>query len=197
MRGRGQAHGDVPGAIVAAAVAALEEGGDLSLRALARRAGVSHTAPYNHFRDRAAVLLAVATEGFRRLGEVQDGVQGADPLGRLTGLVRAYLAFARAHPAHYGVMLDATTGRLGVRDEAFEQAARGTFDALAAAVAACVPDASPATVARRAVAVWAMAHGLVTIGPLGAALDDELTAQDTDEEVLAQIRALASAPVAP
>jgi AcrR family transcriptional regulator len=182
VRGRGQAHGDVPGAILAAAVTALEEGGDLSLRALARRAGVSHAAPYNHFRDRDAVLLAVATEGFRRLSAVQDDVEAVEPIERLAELVHAYLVFARTHPAHYGVMLDAIAGRLGARDEAFEQAARGTFDVLAAAVAACAPD------------VWAMAHGLVVIGPLGEALDDALTTRQTDDEVLAHIVAIASAP---
>ncbi|RDH10789.1 TetR/AcrR family transcriptional regulator, partial [Tsukamurella pulmonis] len=63
-------HGDLPGALVSAAVEILdEEGGatDLSLRAVARRAGVSTAAPYRHFPDRGALISAVAAVGYREL----------------------------------------------------------------------------------------------------------------------------------
>ena len=56
-------HGDLRRALVAAALELLERGEELSLRAVARRAGVSHTAPYHHFRDRRGLVAAVALEG--------------------------------------------------------------------------------------------------------------------------------------
>src|SRR4051794_27635084 len=102
-------HGDLQRALVDAAVALLAEGGAaaVTLREVARRAGVTHAAPYRHFADKAALLAAVAEEGFRALHDAvaRAGAEAPDdPLARLAASGQAYLRFAMSHPAHYRVM---------------------------------------------------------------------------------------------
>jgi len=102
-------HGDLRRALIEAALEHIERDGpkELSLRSVARRAGVSSAAPYRHFPSRDALLAAVAEEGFRTLAE---GIREAaaahpdDPLARLREAGVAYVLFAAAHPAHYSVM---------------------------------------------------------------------------------------------
>ncbi len=103
-------HGDLRRALVDAARRLLEAEGPsaLSLRAVAREAGVSPAAPYHHFKDKAELLDAVAHEGWEILHAsmraARDAEQGRQ---RLTALGIAYVCFAREHPALYRVMYDA------------------------------------------------------------------------------------------
>lgn len=92
-------HGDLPAALLRAAGKTLEKHGvgALSLRATARRAGVSHNAPYRHFPDREALLAALAAQGFQLLGERLQ----AQP-GRAMG--EAYVRFALEHPQRFRLM---------------------------------------------------------------------------------------------
>ncbi|GHB57225.1 TetR family transcriptional regulator [Streptomyces viridiviolaceus] len=91
-------HGDLRAALLAAAERTLREKGvgSLSLRELAREVGVSHAAPGRHFKDKQALLNALALAGYDRLGEALDAADDpALPLEpRLTALARAYLGFA-------------------------------------------------------------------------------------------------------
>lgn len=85
-----------------------EEGvGGLSLREVARRAGVSHQAPYHHFADREAILAAIAEEGFHKLHDrfaaAMHDLETA-PLEALDGGFAAYVGFACENPAHFRVM---------------------------------------------------------------------------------------------
>ncbi|HET8576665.1 MAG TPA: helix-turn-helix domain-containing protein, partial [Methylomirabilota bacterium] len=94
-------HGDLPRALVAAAVSLVErEGVDaLTLRGAARKAGVSQAAPYRHFADKQALLAAVAEEGFKALSEAMRRASApheGDPLGRFRALGEAYVEFATA-----------------------------------------------------------------------------------------------------
>jgi AcrR family transcriptional regulator len=97
-------HGDLQRALIDAALAEIEASGTgrLSLREIARRAGVSHAAPAHHFGDKAGLFTAIATEGFRLLraatSPVSDGPDGL----LLTGI--AYVEFAIGHRAHFEVM---------------------------------------------------------------------------------------------
>ena len=78
-------HGNLKEALLAAAVEAIAESGPrgFTLREAARRAGVSHNAPYRHFRDRDDLLAAVAADGFDRLGEAMTRAAGkAKQIGR-------------------------------------------------------------------------------------------------------------------
>jgi AcrR family transcriptional regulator len=96
-------HGDLKAAILAqAATLVAERGADgISLRELARVAGVSHAAPAHHFTDRRGLFTALAAEGFRLLAEA---LTNARP--RFIDAARAYVRFALDHPGHYAVMFD-------------------------------------------------------------------------------------------
>lgn len=101
-------HGDLPNALRRAAVDVIGERGlgGFSLREVARRAGVSHTAPAHHFGDVRGLLTSIATEGFDALTDaMQAAVAGLDdPVERLNAIGVAYVELARTHPAHCEVM---------------------------------------------------------------------------------------------
>jgi len=161
-------HGDLQRALVDAAVALIGEGelGTLSLREVARRAGVTPAAPYHHFRDKTELLAAVAQEGFLALGEHMDaalvGIPARNARRRIAALGRAYLEFARERHAHYRVMflpdVKLTDPLLGVH-----AAADATLERLVLAVQAADPNADRETTLRRAVLAWATGHGIVTL----------------------------------
>lgn len=99
---RGYHHGDLRSALVEAGLKALEttDLGAISLRQIARDAGVSATAVYRHFPDKRALLAAMAHEGFERLGAYQfSAVEAAEPAMRFAASGRAYVRFALANPA--------------------------------------------------------------------------------------------------
>ncbi|PTL85401.1 TetR/AcrR family transcriptional regulator [Vitiosangium sp. GDMCC 1.1324] len=101
-------HGDLRRALLDASLALIsEEGfGALSLREVARRAGVTHAAPYRHFADKEALLAAVAEEGFRAMaaGMKERMARETTPQGRLSACGVAYVLFAMEHPSHFRVM---------------------------------------------------------------------------------------------
>src|SRR4249920_1139210 len=92
-RKRDYHHGDLPAALLRAAGKILEKEGveALTVRALTRRAGVSHAAPYRHFPDREALLAALAAEGYAMLGKAQREASAAHGL---RGMGEAYVRFA-------------------------------------------------------------------------------------------------------
>lgn len=103
-------HGDLRRALIDAARRILEAEGPsaLSLRAVAREAGVSPAAPYHHFKDKAELLDAVAAEGWEMLdAAMARAKEQAEPRDKLTALGIAYVCFARENPALYRVMYDA------------------------------------------------------------------------------------------
>ena len=108
-------HGDLQRALVEAAGRVLEREGPtaLSLRAVAREAGVSPAAPYHHFKDKDDLINAVAKQGFDILAEVmRSASKDAETASeRLVSMGVAYVVFARDHPALYHVMFDAKRKR--------------------------------------------------------------------------------------
>lgn len=161
-------HGDLRRALIDAALALIAEGelGTLSLREVARRAGVTPGAPYHHFKDKTSLLAAVAEEGFLALTTRMDAalaaVAASDARGRLAALARAYLTFARAHSSHYRVMF---LPEVKHRDASasLHAAADGGFARLMEAIQAVRPRVDAATVQPRALITWAAAHGLVLL----------------------------------
>lgn len=141
-------HGDLRAAILRAGGQLIEEQGiaALSVREAARRAGVSHNAPYRHFPDRDALLAALAAEGFLELSEAL-----ANRAGRELG--EAYVRFALAHPERFRLMFG---GRLALEKfpELRAQAQRA-YEHLANAFAGLGDDAQYA-----AAAAWSLVHGL-------------------------------------
>lgn len=102
-------HGDLRAALLEAALAVLNELGPrgLSIREVARRAGVSHTAPYRHFADKDELILAVVEQGFELMQQTMTAEQdaaGPDPLAQFAASGFAYVNFALSHPAYYRVM---------------------------------------------------------------------------------------------
>src|SRR6202158_6336655 len=96
-------HGDLKAVILSeAAKLVAERGADgVSLRELARAAGVSHAAPAHHFTDRRGLFTALATAGFRMLAAALT-----DARPRFVDAALAYVRFAIEHPGHYAVMFD-------------------------------------------------------------------------------------------
>src|SRR5512137_1488824 len=103
-------HGDLKNALIKAGIQVLAKEGvsALSLRKVARKAGVSHAAPYAHFADKQALIAAISTEGYRRLYE-QLAAAGrqhrGDPLRQLIEGAWAYVEFALNDPAHFRITL--------------------------------------------------------------------------------------------
>ncbi len=163
----------VRAALLAAARVELVERGHaaISLRAVARRAGVSHAAPKHHFEDRAGLLTAIATEGFAALAEALRVVDEPDPRRRIVALGRAYVDFGLAHPALFDLMF--RPAELHIDDPALRQAQRDSISSLnvAAGGSGDDPDAPPPELA---LICWALAHGLTVLtrdGALGAAAE--------------------------
>ncbi|MFJ4184067.1 TetR/AcrR family transcriptional regulator [Kitasatospora sp. NPDC089509] len=189
-------HGDLRAACVRAARELLEEDGSaaLSLRAVARRAGVSATAPYRHFADRDALLSAVAAQGCRELGE---RLVAAHPAPRapedLAAVAAAYVRFAVERPALFRVMFAEPC------DPANAERAAAT-EAMREYVAAIVHDVFPGSDCEAmGTAVWALVHGLAFLqldgkldaaGPAGDPSADPADPAVTDERVRAAVDAL-------
>lgn len=123
-------HGDLRHAILTAALDVITADGPagLSLRDLARRAGVSHAAPAHHFRDRTGLLTAIAAEGFALLAAALNDASDLKDAG-----VR-YVRFAREHPAHFQVMF--APGLLRADDLELTTARALATDALRTSVSA-------------------------------------------------------------
>jgi AcrR family transcriptional regulator len=152
----------------------------LTLRAIARRAGVSHGAPLRHFPTLAALLAAVAADGFTRLmatiaAHVATAVQAAAAAGtpldarqRLAVAGRAYVAFAIAEPGVYTVMF--RPDRVDVDDPAYQAQGTASFGQLVAMVEDAQaegwhPDDRPEELAG---VLWANVHGVAELTLHGA-----------------------------
>jgi AcrR family transcriptional regulator len=158
-RARPYHHGDLPRALLEAAVEAIGEVGPaaISLRDLARRARVSHAAPAHHFGDKAGLLTAVATDGFRRLAASLGETYRTT--GSFLEVGVAYFRFAVTHRAHFEVMFRPELYRTD--DPALVQArdaARSFLYPAAADLAGGDGDGLGA-----AVAAWSLVHGLATL----------------------------------
>jgi AcrR family transcriptional regulator len=157
-------HGDLRRALLDAAAEAITEAGPaaLSLRDLARRAGVSHAAPTHHFGDKKGLLTALATEGFERLAAALTTTWSAT--GSLLELGVAYVGFATAHRAHFEVMWRPD---LYHADDHTLAAARARAGESLRAGAAHLPDGSTGP-EKADLAAWSLAHGFATLWISGA-----------------------------
>ena len=155
-------HGDLSRALVEAARRILETDGPaaLSLRAVAREAGVSPAAPYHHFKDKGELLDAVAHEGWAALDVAlsEARAKAADSKERMTSLGVAYVCFARDNPALYRVMYDCSRDKDSLPDQMKEEGAycqvRDTISEQSGGGVADI-DLELATIA-----AWCAGHGL-------------------------------------
>jgi AcrR family transcriptional regulator len=162
-------HGDLRRVLIETALGMVEEEGawDFTLREVARRAGVTHAAPYHHFADKSSLLAEVAVLGFealRRQMETAIRTQSASPREVLTGIAMAYIRFGVEHPAHYRLMFGPELADRE-RHPALAQAADGTFAVLTNAIerGQQVGDVRRDSVPQQALAAWSLVHGLTTL----------------------------------
>lgn len=151
-------HGDLRRALLAAGARLLEQRGprQVSLREVARVAGVSHNAPYRHFDSREALLAALAAEGFEALGaQMERATEGKEGFERLRALGVTYIAFARARPAVYLLMFGPELKMDGFPE--LKTVAERSFKALQHAIDTVAPE--PVRHAA-AIGAWALVHGL-------------------------------------
>ncbi|MDG5802019.1 TetR/AcrR family transcriptional regulator [Streptomyces ossamyceticus] len=150
-------HGDLRRAILRAALDVIAADGPsaLSLRDLARRAGVSHAAPAHHFKDRTGLLTAIAAEGHALLATT---LTEADDL-RDAGV--RYVRFAREHPAHFQVMFRPEL----LREDDLELTTARTLSSerLRSAVSTARPEFGGADPRLAGIAAWSLSHGFATL----------------------------------
>ncbi|WP_181781278.1 TetR/AcrR family transcriptional regulator [Pseudonocardia pini] len=188
-------HGALREELISASVSLIEaEGiGAVSLRRVAREAGVSPGAPYHHFADRAALFAAVIVRGSALLESElrQARAQATSGVEALGAFVRTYVRFAREHPGYVHLMLRPELSHPDRHPDA-AHAGEGSIDLLTAAVVDCQREgtAPPGDPMPAVGLVWALAVGIVTLwldGPLQERCVDVGT---TPEVLTAQITAL-------
>lgn len=161
-------HGDLRQAVIETAMKMLGEGGgsEFTLRQIARRAGVSHAAPYKHFPDKAALLADIALIGFDRLREALVGAQakaGGDLPNAFFAASQAYIEFGRQNPDLYRLMFGGEIGK--VSNVHLDGRALGAFevvtDLLERGQAAGFIRKRP--IRGQAAACWAQLHGITML----------------------------------
>lgn len=195
-------HGSLPHALLDAAELVLRRDGirGLTLRAIAREAGVSHTAPQHHFGDTAGVLSELAASGHRRLASTMaDSAAGTEPgQARRKAIARGYVSFARDNPAllhlmSRGEMLDATRPSLVEARRASARALAGAVDDGAPVSAEGGSGAFNRLEAAQAIAMtagWAYVHGLALL-----LIDGRLNALANSTEGIENAEALVDAVI--
>jgi AcrR family transcriptional regulator len=131
-------HGALRDGLLEAAERVLERDGlsGLTLRAVAREAGVSHAAPTHHFGDLTGLVSELAAIGFRQFNAAMAaaGASATAPLEQAMARAKAYVAYAQAHPGMYGLMF--RTERLDMTRPSLCEAAEASFAGLAGAIGA-------------------------------------------------------------
>jgi AcrR family transcriptional regulator len=166
-------HGDLHEALLQAAERVLERDGlaGLTLRAVAREAGVSHAAPTHHFGDLTGLLSELAAIGFRMFNAAMVAARDSETHPLMKGLAngKAYVAYAQAHPGMYGLMF--RNERLDMTRPSLHEAATASFQGLANSVAAgrnerLTGEALEALSLDQAAAIaraWSLVHGFTML----------------------------------
>jgi AcrR family transcriptional regulator len=181
-------HGDLRAALVAAAEAVLSENGveSFSLRQVARRVGVSHSAPAHHFGDAQGLLCALAAEGFRRLEMAMRARQAAAPSDDWHQVLASglgYLDFALSAPALFRLMFGSERTRPERHTPELAEAGDACFAVLVHGIArlrGAPPDEDPAATAH-VVRCWSTVHGcaeLMIAGRLPGVAELDLPARE-------------------
>lgn len=203
---------DVRGRVLNAAVHVIDRDGlaGLSMREVARAAGISHQAPYHWFEDREAILAALAEEGFKilllRLEPIVDAKEPA--VDRMVRAGQAYVEFAIDHPSLFRVMFRPDMVKTHEHPEAHACGER-CFELVPRLVQACIDEGLPPYPSFDALLLllWSIPHGLACLmldGPLAHSLPEADAARiDATRGMMTAMRALivsrsaAPAPAAP
>lgn len=179
-------HGALREALLQATLELIETDGigAVSLRQVARAAGVSPGAPYHHFPDRAALLTALSDEGFRLLAAAltQASATKTTPTEGLEAILNAYVDFAKANPAYFRLMFRPELTKPHKGDSGAE-AGEAAFDVLVNTVDECLaarvmrPDDKNVL----AITLWSLVHGYASLW-----LDGQLDNRTSDPAALAR-----------
>ncbi len=180
-------HGDLKNALIQAGIEILSKEGmqALSLRAVAKKAGVSHAAPYAHFADKQALIAAIAAEGYKKLYHQLVAAQRPqdDPFSRLIALAQAYLRFAIDEPDHFRITFAGVVEAEQNYPDYVEQS-KQCFSLVVAVAGDCqvagILRSDDARLA--AVSLWASIHGFIQL-LLGNQLPGALLAQFSTEDL--------------
>jgi AcrR family transcriptional regulator len=160
-------HGNLKAALLNASLALISEVGPqaFTLREVARRAGVSHNAPYRHFRDKDELLAVVALQGFERLTTAmkRSAARGATAAKRFQLCGRGYVSFALRWPQHFQVMFDLPSSQNKYPEHA--KAGDVAFATLLTFIAECQEAGvlPPGESESLALMAWSMVHGIAKL----------------------------------
>src|ERR1700676_5098386 len=163
-------HGALRDGLLEAAERVLERDGlaGLTLRAVAREAGVSHAAPTHHFGDLTGLVSELAAIGFRQFNAAMTAANAAGtlPVEKAMAPAKAYVAYAQAHPGMYGLMFRAE--RLDMTRPSLHEAASASFAGLAGAIGASRHEQihEEALSLEQAAAIaraWSLVHGFTML----------------------------------
>lgn len=181
-------HGDLKNALIQAGVEILaQEGvGGLSLRKVAKQAGVSHAAPYSHFVDKQALIAAISTEGFKQLSlqirEIFEANQ-PEPATLLVETAWAYLQFALNEPDRFKLMFSSVLEKEKEYPE-FVEYSKKNFSQIVEVIKLCqsagiiragTPDLTT-------VSIWSTVHGLVML-----VLEDQISHTVLEQHTLREM----------
>ena len=178
-------HGDLRNALVEAALVLIRQHGPnaVSLREVAKQAGVSHAAPYRHFADKHALLAAIAHDGFRRLGQAMADVAARhpDPRTQFIEAGRAYAELALKNPEivqlMFGGYLDPSRCSEELREDA-DKAFQGLLKIIENGKAAGLLKKRNSQ--ELALAAWSMAHGYAMLAIGGQLAEVAPTKKEID-----------------
>jgi AcrR family transcriptional regulator len=183
-------HGDLKNALIKAGVEILSKEGieGLSLRKVAQRAGVSHSAPYSHFPDKQSLIAAISTEGFNQLYSELDAAILANPKNpkkQLQQGARAYVQFALNNTDTFNIMFSRVLEK--EKDyPAFVEISSKTFQRVVDVVRACQDEGllHSSSAEMMAVAVWGQLHGIISLAFEGQIPHEILDGQGLEDVVL-------------
>jgi len=188
-------HGDLRRAVIETAMGMLREnkGWKFTLREVARRAGVSHAAPYKHFPDKSALLAEMALIGFERLREALTTAtprRSKSLRDEFFAMARAYVHFGTSNPALYRLMFSAEAGKQ--RDVHLNERALAAFDVLVDLLKRGQTQGilRKRDVRGQAAACWAQVHGLTLLTMDGLLIPGNVGPSAPDNALLALLEGL-------
>jgi len=164
-------HGDLHNALIAAALAAVEQDGPdaVSLRDLAQTLGVSRAAPYRHFADRDALLAAVAAQGFEDLNVGYEAAldRPGDGRDKLRAASQVYFDFAQRRPGLFRLMFESDFLARDTPPAVMIEPANKAYQLLWSAMEAAYPDADERTIKARTITMWSTVYGFIALNRAG------------------------------